>query len=399
MNAIEPRPAFAGEALYDQLASGIRARSAAVAIRSALESYTPTPAEARVMLTSFKLFDTPRLRAALEDRFEDLDPNDMSYFDKDSESTGDGYDKGHPGEDMIDTVNRSIGNIFNGAMKMISHVSASIRSEVRDFYDARVHWFGNLEKEVANLKVDEEKLDGGPFRNNKIPAALAARPANKTCDNPSENCSEAGRASMQVMLLAEEIKNDSAAVARAMAGNKAALPGAIENLLRKIRGSATQSGDNLTWEYPSFSAVLTATMPRGIDVESITATDFNVSTIKMKNGEVPAVHPHIQRATPDDLQLARQYVRAGQMALDSAIKKNDKDILGTLASQAESENGLRESQINGVKSLIVFANRIHENLAMMAQQSHYNATYLMVYWIRCSVRDFERFNNPEQTPT
>lgn len=376
-NAKESRSAYAGGTLYDQLVRSQRARDACVRINAALEEFTPTKAEASVILTSLKLL-TPHTRsAALEDRFESLDPNDLSSAASQN-------------EDIVDKIGRVGENIINKAASAISSAASAIKNELQDFFDARVRWYGDLEKEVANLKADEAMLDGASIVNEQIKSALAARPANKTYNTPSERARDVASESMRVMLLAEEIKADSAAVARAMASNKANLGPAVENLIRKMRGSAEQQGDNLIWNYPSFSAVMHATMPRGTDLDSIVADDFKVNTIKVVDGKEPAVPTTLVRASADDLQIARQVVRGGQLALNHAIQKNDKDILGTLANSQASEEGLTESQLNGVKSLIIFSNRIHESLALTAQQSYYNAVYLLVYWLNSSVRDKKR---------
>lgn len=384
-NAKESRSAYAGGTLYDQLVRSQRARDACVRINAALEEFTPSKAEAGVILTSLKLL-TPHVHSvALEDRFESLDPNDLSFFDDVGQNSA-----ASQNEDIVDKIGRVGGNIINKAASAISSAASAIKNELQDFFDARIRWYGDLEKEVASLKADEEMLDGGPIVNEQIKSALAARPANKTFTSPSERANEVARESMRVMLLAEEIKADSAAVARAMASNKANLGSAVENLIRKIRSSAEQQGDNLIWNYPSFSAIMHASMPRGTDLESIVADDFKVNTIKVVDGKEPAIPNTLARATADDLQIARQVVRGGQLALNHAIQKNDKDILGTLANSHASEEGLTESQLNGVKSLIIFSNRIHESLALTAQQSYYNAVYLLVYWINSSVRDKKR---------
>lgn len=397
LNAKEPRSAVAGGALYAQIASAQRQQQACMKIATALESITLTPSEARVISTSLHMLHSPT-RAALESAyFENLDPNlEKETIAKNGDRHGERFGvwnrltSGQPLEAAGEMVEKTAEALINASGTAIRTAYQSIRKHLQDFYDARMHWYLDMEKEAMSIDPKTANLDGQPFQNAQMFSAIASHKFNKTYDTPVQRLQEVSKESMRFMILAQELQTMASDTARALGTGSADLQGKVHSLIEKLRKSATQNGDEMSWSHPSMSAKVTAILARGSDFDSIVDKDFNVKTINAVKGKEPSVAEGLHRAYAQDLQTVQSFVGAAKKALENAIKHNSKDLTNALANMGHHDGELSEQRINGVKALVLFASRVSEVIAMTAQQSYYDATANALLWVKLSVRDSNR---------
>ena len=371
LTSLETRSAVAGESLYALLKQNTNVQKTAIAFNAALESHSFSDKEQKVLWSCLKL-----LPAAESAALEDLDGLDVG-----------GHDGG---------FTQAVGNAFNKIVEAstakLAKVGQLVKAELQDFYDARLNWYGALDKEITKIGANAGALDGGEFVNKAMISEFNGKKANKTYPTPLHRVPVAQQEAIKALMVADMIKNQCAAVAKAIASGDSAAERAVDALLNTIRSTARQEGDECHWTWSSFFADVTATVPRGASYQNLTATDFPVKAIKVVTSEHGCTSEALRRATPEDVATAQRHAKAAQSTVQNAIGKNNVDVWRAISSLHVAEDGEESDQnkINGVTALIIFADKIHEAIAKTAQQSYFESVYILVKWIDLSIKDMSR---------
>ena len=372
LTSLETRSAFAGESLYALLKQNDNVKKTAKVFNAALESHTFSNKEQRVLLSCLRLL--PAAESVALEAFDDVD-------------IGSGDDGG-----LTEKISQTLGAIAEASTKKIVQVGQAVKTGLQDFYDARLNWYGALDKEIAKIQTKAGILDGGEFANKAMISELNGKKANKTYPTPLHRVPVAQQEAMKALMTADLIKNQCAAVAKAVVAGAGAQDRAIDELLNTIRSTARQQGDECHWTWSSFSADIVATIPRGASSQNVTPADFSVKSIKVIPAENPCTSEALRRATPEDVGTAQRHAEAAQRTVQNAIGKNNVDVWRAISNLHVDEEGEEPDQnkINGVTALIIFADKIHEAIAKTAQQSYFESVYTLVKWIDLSIKDMSR---------
>lgn len=402
-NATESRSAVAGGTLYAQIASAQRTQQACKQIAFALESFTPTAAEAAVIATSLKLLHAPMSAAMESAYFENLDPN----FEKETIANNKNRHGEHfgvwnkiQGIDPIgsaaELVDSGIELAASAASKILSFAGGKLKKHLEDFYDARMHWYMNIEKEAMSIPVNHAGLNGQEFVNPQMYSSLTGHKFVQTYDTPIDRLQDASKEVMRHMVLAHELKTMALDTAKSLGTGNSDLKKRVESLIGRLRQSAEQRGDQMVWGHGCMSSEVHGKIARGSDFDSVVEKDFDIKVLKIEKGQQPSASKEITRATTRDLQVVRQYVGVAKKQLENAIKENSKDLVTALSNAGHHDNKLTPERVNGVKALVLFASRASELIAMNAQQAYYDAAANAVLWLKLSIRDTERVEQREK---
>lgn len=366
LTTLETRPALAGESLYALLHRSQQITNVSKTFNAALESHTFSENEQRVLLSSLRVLhggDT----AAME-----------NYYDDVGEGTGFGG-----------KVKDTLSSALSYSKDKIVQAGGSLKEGMQDFYDSRLNWYGALDKELEKLRAKADHLDGGVFVNKTMVSEVGRKKANKSFQTPYQRVEAAQQEAIKALMVADMIKNQSAAVSKALVSDSSNLKQVVDGLLNTIRSTSRQVGDECHWTWSSFNSDLVAELARSTSYDNLTAEDFSVKKISLIESELPGVVATVRRATADEIDSAVKYAKAAQATVENAIGKNNVDIWRAIANlrvDAE-EQEVDQNKINGVTALIIFADKIQEYIAKLAQQSYFESVYTQIKWIDLSIKD------------
>lgn len=375
LTSLETRSALAGESLYALYKQNVGVQNTAKAFSAALEAHSFNTNEQKVLWSCLKFL--PAAESVALEAFDDMDITDVAT------GTGTGFTA---------KMGEALDKVVSASKEKIMKVAQVVKTELQDFYDARLNWYGALDKEIANIQTKAGVLDGGEFANKAMVSELGSKKAIKTYPTPLHRVPVAQQEAIKALMTADLIKNQCAGVAKAIVAGEAAQARAVDELLNTIRSTSRQEGDECHWAWSSFFAEVVATIPRGVTYQNMTANDFSVKTIKINVSELPSVAGTLRRANPEDVTTAQRHAQAAQRTVQNAIGKNNVDVWRAISSLHVDEEGEESDQnkINGVTALIVFADKIHEAIAKTAQQSYFESVYTLVKWIDLSIKDMSR---------
>lgn len=373
LNTLETRSAYAGESLYALLKRDEKVTKAVSSFHTALESHAFSEKEQRVLWSCLKVMHN-QPTVALED------------FDLPGDAGG-GDSSG-----FVNKVGNVLSSIVSASKDKIVQAGGFLKKELQDFYDARLNWYGALDKELTKLQPQIHTLDGAAFANAAAVSELGRKKSNRTYPTPTHRVSVAQQEAVKALMVADLIKNQSANVAKALIADERALERAVNELLKTIRSTARQEGDVCHWRWDSFTGEVTASFPRSANYSNLTANDFGIKQVAVETSNNPCVPERLKRATEYEYPTAQKHAASAQKTIEAAMGKNNVDVWQAIANLRVDEEGQGPDQnkIHGVTSLILFADKIHEYIAKMAQQSYFDSVFTLVKWMDLSLKDMAR---------